>query len=107
MEYLFAALLLAMFIILVCGTVAYCRTIDRNARRARDRATVCFDETARIRERIELMEGQIDDLKEQIAHSASQSVSEDKDKTNKQFEEMQKYQPKDYGLNFSGVTNED
>lgn len=107
MEYLFAALLLAMFIILVCGTVAYCKTIDRNARRARDRATVCFDEQSRLRERLELLEGQIDDLRAEIAHSGSQSATEGKDKTNEQYDRMQAYQPKNYGLNFEGVSDED
>lgn len=95
--------IILMLIIIILGTVAYCVTVGRDARRASNYAASIYDEQIAAHTRLDECEREIARLKEEIAQNGSQSVTE---RVNKQYEELQAYQPQNYGLRFGGITDE-
>ena len=100
MDLIFIAIIFTvMLLLLIAGTVTYCAIAHRDARRAFHNSEVAFDALTRLERDVEEMHGQIIDLRLKAVEKPTES---DTDTADAQYERMQAFQPKDYGLTFAG-----
>ena len=107
MDILFCLLIILMLVFICGGTIAYCVVVKREAHRAHRKVISLCDELSCIRDRLEIVEVDLVDLTEKTAHSASQSATTDADRANEQYDRMQAFQLKNYGLHFEGVSTDE
>ena len=102
-----ALLVTLMLVIIAAGTVAYCVSVGKKAKRAVARSEALTEGQEWLSKRVGELEDKLIDLREKALENASQSATEDENKTEEQYESIQKYQLKDYGLRFGGISTDE
>ena len=108
METLMIAILFTlMLVIIAAGSVAYCVSVGKKASRAIHKTEALYEERVSLFERMEQLEDKYAILLDKSLQSAPQSATRDVDRANEQFDRLQAFQPKNYGLNFEGVAHDE
>ena len=78
MEYIIiAAIMVLMLIVIICGAVAYCAKVGRDARRQRHHAEAAVELATAAHRRCDELEEYISTLREEAAQNDAQSVKRD------------------------------
>lgn len=104
MELLFISILMLMLLMIAGGTVAYCYTVGKRARRAEERAIVALDAASRSESRSELLSEELSRVREELltAHPAASDDDDEKARAREeQYNELMRAKPPEL-LRFGG-----
>ena len=105
MDILFILIIMLMLLFIAGGAVAWCYAAYRRATKAMEDCKAVKEAQAWLSQRFGEMETELNTFLEEIAHSEPEEATEADIKAaqiERQFNDLQSYQLKDYGIRFGG-----